>query len=413
MQYVVFMILAPLTSVAIVICLAMVWRRPQKQQAFLAACILASALGFLVTNALELAWPNPAGTMLFAKLSYLFSTPVPVLFLLFVFQFTGYAPWWRGWRSALLFAIPAASAALAALEPSTGLIWRSVSFTPVHGMLAMSVTYGWFFWLLEAYTVGILVHGVFLLFREYAVGERLYRRQSVLLVVAAVIPLAVFLLYALKAIPGLTKNYAPIAYGVCSILIMGGIRQVRLLDLLPVARGLLMDEMADALILLNPAGRILDANAAARSVLGLDGRAVGEDVRRFPAIAGLLDLGAAGAGRREVTLEQWGARRFFDARVTRLTRPAGAGLLVTLRDVTEAHELLEEKNRLIGQLTHALAEIRTLQGIIPICLSCKKIRDDAGYWHQVESYVGERSNAQFSHGLCPECREKQGRRQAG
>jgi hypothetical protein len=63
----------------------------------------------------------------------------------------------------------------------------------------------------------------------------------------------------------------------------------------------------------------------------------------------------------------------------------------------------EEKNTLIADLNTALAEVKTLQGIIPICSSCKKIRDDEGFWHQVEAYVGARSTAQFSHGICNEC----------
>jgi hypothetical protein len=53
-----------------------------------------------------------------------------------------------------------------------------------------------------------------------------------------------------------------------------------------------------------------------------------------------------------------------------------------------------------------MAEIQTLHGIIPICASCKKVRDDEGAWQQVESYIRSRSDAQFSHGICPECLDK-------
>ena len=66
----------------------------------------------------------------------------------------------------------------------------------------------------------------------------------------------------------------------------------------------------------------------------------------------------------------------------------------------------EEREKLILDLQEALGKIRTLRGLIPICASCKKIRDDDGYWHQVEAYVGDHSEAEFSHGICPECAEK-------
>jgi hypothetical protein len=65
----------------------------------------------------------------------------------------------------------------------------------------------------------------------------------------------------------------------------------------------------------------------------------------------------------------------------------------------------EEKKRreTIAQLQHALGEVKTLSGLLPICASCKKIRNDTGYWEQIEAYIQERSKAEFSHSICPEC----------
>jgi len=55
------------------------------------------------------------------------------------------------------------------------------------------------------------------------------------------------------------------------------------------------------------------------------------------------------------------------------------------------------------QLREALADVKKLQGLLPVCASCKKVRDDDGYWQQIESYISEHSDAKFSHGICPEC----------
>lgn len=65
-----------------------------------------------------------------------------------------------------------------------------------------------------------------------------------------------------------------------------------------------------------------------------------------------------------------------------------------------------ERQRLVTELKKALDEIKTLQGIVPICAICKKIRDDKGYWNLLEAYIEERSDASFSHGMCPECSDK-------
>jgi DNA-binding NarL/FixJ family response regulator len=75
----------------------------------------------------------------------------------------------------------------------------------------------------------------------------------------------------------------------------------------------------------------------------------------------------------------------------------------TLRYAIERKLAALERDRLIGELQEALANIKTLSGLIPICAGCKKIRDDQGYWSQVEIYVAKHSGAKFTHGICPEC----------
>jgi hypothetical protein len=66
----------------------------------------------------------------------------------------------------------------------------------------------------------------------------------------------------------------------------------------------------------------------------------------------------------------------------------------------------EKKSKLVTQLQESLAEIKTLSGLLPICSSCKNIRDDKGYWNQIEVYISGHSEAEFSHSICPECAKK-------
>jgi len=73
------------------------------------------------------------------------------------------------------------------------------------------------------------------------------------------------------------------------------------------------------------------------------------------------------------------------------------------RRILEMQDAMADK---VQELQKALNEVRTLRGIIPICASCKMIRDDRGYWNQVEAYVRDHNEAEFSHGICPECIEK-------
>lgn len=75
-------------------------------------------------------------------------------------------------------------------------------------------------------------------------------------------------------------------------------------------------------------------------------------------------------------------------------------------DITERKRIEIERDQLFRELQAALAEVKVLSGFLPICSSCKKIRDDKGYWNQLESYISEHSEAQFTHGVCPECAGK-------
>ena len=73
------------------------------------------------------------------------------------------------------------------------------------------------------------------------------------------------------------------------------------------------------------------------------------------------------------------------------------------RDITRRKLAEEERDRLVVELQAALAEVRTLQAILPICSYCKKVRDDENYWHSVEGYIQTHTDTQFSHGICPSC----------
>jgi DNA-binding response OmpR family regulator len=105
-----------------------------------------------------------------------------------------------------------------------------------------------------------------------------------------------------------------------------------------------------------------------------------------------LDIGADGYIIRPISNKEFLARVQAGERIKRAED--------TLR------EKEREQQKLISQLKEALAEIKTLKGFIPICASCKKIRDDEGYWNQLEDYISKRTDAVFSHGLCPDCVEK-------
>lgn len=81
-------------------------------------------------------------------------------------------------------------------------------------------------------------------------------------------------------------------------------------------------------------------------------------------------------------------------------------ILSTINDITRRKHAEEEREKLVVELREALSQIKTLSGLLPICASCKKIRNDMGRWEQIEVYIRDRSDADFSHGICPECEKR-------
>jgi len=82
------------------------------------------------------------------------------------------------------------------------------------------------------------------------------------------------------------------------------------------------------------------------------------------------------------------------------------GSIHIARDITVRKTLEKDREKLIDELRDALAKVKQLSGFLPICSVCKKIRDDKGYWQQIESYIHEHSEAEFSHAICPDCAKK-------
>ena len=135
---------------------------------------------------------------------------------------------------------------------------------------------------------------------------------------------------------------------------------------------------------------------------GLDGLEVCAKIRALPASVPPYIILLTGRQAREDVVRglEAGADDYitkpFDRRELRARVEVGARVVVLQRDLAERVRALEE----------ALTRVKQLQGLLPICSYCKKIRDDQNYWQQVESYISQHTEAQFSHGICPECYEK-------
>ena len=110
----------------------------------------------------------------------------------------------------------------------------------------------------------------------------------------------------------------------------------------------------------------------------------------------------------EITLTFGKETKIYDLRIRPLfnQKKKLQGRLFHFRDVTDKRMTEMQLEKTVVELRKALTKVKTLSGLLPICSSCKKIRDDNGYWNEVEAYIHEHSEVEFSHGICPDCMRK-------
>lgn len=178
---------------------------------------------------------------------------------------------------------------------------------------------------------------------------------------------------------------------------------------------LLFENGMDGIMLTAPDGSILDANPASCQIFertreeiiaaGRDGLMDSSDPRMA---AVLEERQRTGFAHGELT----GRRRdgtLFPVEMSSVIFKNPDGHLRTcliIRDISERKAAEAERERLIHELQEALGRVKSLSGLLPICASCKKIRDEKGHWHYLEIYIRNHTEADFSHGICPDCRRR-------
>lgn len=176
----------------------------------------------------------------------------------------------------------------------------------------------------------------------------------------------------------------------------------------------------DAIITADEAGKIAFCNTAACEMFGYcEDELIGQLIsilmpQRFREAhrKGMASVVSSGKSRLiGQTRELYGSKKSgeeFPVELSLSAGKTGEKIFYTgiIRDISERKQHEKERDALIERLQQTLAKVKQLSGLLPICASCKKIRDDRGYWNQIEAYIRDHSEAEFSHGICPECAER-------
>ncbi len=277
-------------------------------------------------------------SIVFSELSHVGIQFVPLLFLLFVAQYTRQDKWLTARRTVLLTVVPVITIIAVFTNEWHGWIWPAVYLVQQPTGTVAVYDHGWLFWLSASYLHALTVAGAVLMVRAMVLRPALYRRQGIVILFAMAIPWIGNVLYLARLTPINGVDWTSVSFAMTGLLVTWAVFKMGLLELLPVARNVVFEGMSDGLLVLDLQLRIVDINAAARHMLGKAGGEIGGSVAQLdgtigPALAAMTRLAAAHAVK---TLEVEGGR-FLHLHCTPLRdkRSVLLGYVVSLHDVSE------------------------------------------------------------------------------
>jgi signal transduction histidine kinase len=321
------------TAVAVVFAVVL-WRSEWRPGSSALVVLALAAAWWSLTYGLELASTSYATKLLLARLSYLGIAVVPVAWVAFALAYTGRRSRLR-LRTLALLSIPSLFAiALPWNSAESDLFWASTTLVTGETGQMLALTYGPAFWAWSAYGYLLVLTGTTFLLRSVPSDARLFRVQTALLTLGSLAPLVANASYLLRLV---AIDVTPFGFVASALALGTGFRVYRLLDVHPAARAAARDElverMAEAVVVLNPEGHVVDLNRNARSVLGT------EDPVGEPLTSVTPELATAVEGVEDETVEfvSRDPTRHYEVRVSPLDggRFRRMGRLVTLHDVTE------------------------------------------------------------------------------
>jgi len=365
-------------------------------------CMLFWTIGFII----EIISVELAAKVFWSNVQFIGIAITPVALLIMVIYYLGYQSV-KKWLIVMLMIVPVMTIILMITNEFHHLFRGFPSIDINAGPFPVLVNdYGpWYYWILAPYSFFISIASIVLLSHSLSLSKSAYKRQSIILILSISAPLIVNILYVFDITPIPHFNLTTVAFAFSGLAVGYSLFQNRFLDLMPVARSLLVDYLEDAWIVLDDAERIVDLNAAAQKLFeysskDLIGKSVesviGDKKKQYSRILGAEKI------QTEIQVQN---SDYYDLRVFPLKnrKEQITGRLVLLHNISDRKKMEDERENLITELKDALERVKTLSGLLPICAHCKKIRDDEGYWQGVETYVTEHSEAVFSHGICPDC----------
>ncbi len=340
-----------------------IWWRFRRSWAIVGAVLILASAEWTFGYALELGSATLSGKIFWNRMQFLGIAVIPLTWLVYMLHYTGHEKWVTRGNLALLAVLPVITLLLVFTNQHHRLIWSTYVLITEGPYSVLQLTHGPWFWLFVAHSYTLILFGVFLLVQIIIRGHRLYRRQTFALLVGSFVPWLGNILQVFRLSPFPYLELTPLGFPVTNVAVALSLLYLRLGDIVPVAREMVIEGMNDGIIVLDSQHRILDMNPSARHIIGeVTYPVIGQPIQKVwlqwtNQIEPNVEL------EKEIILDIEEGQRMYDVRISPLTDWRGGlvSQVVVLRDITErkhAEDLLqesEEKFRTIFE--HANDEI--------------------------------------------------------
>lgn len=332
------------------------WYQRQTSSERLLVAFTLAGMGWTLSYALQLLAVGLPAKLFWFKWQAVSACLVPLAGLLFIIHFSGYGHWLTPRRVISLGVVPLLTLLFIATNDWQPLFWDNLTLDTSHALITLHYTSGpWFIvYLFYAYLASFA--NLVLIVRMAFQSWNLYRIQAVLLLIAALLPLGANLMVLADLNPWPRLDLTPIAFALSSLALALALFRFRLLNIVPIARHAIMENMREAVLVVDNQQRVIDLNRAAQNLLG---RAPA-DILGQP-VAHLLppiDHMGASTTQLDIAIGDGASRRDFNLRLSPLTSAQGRayGQLLVLRDITErkrAEAELRQRDKILEALAYS------------------------------------------------------------
>jgi signal transduction histidine kinase len=338
------------------------WRRRDAPGGLPLALLMGAVAEWSLAAALEVSAVGVPNKVFWSTIQYVGVTSSPVFLLQFALAYAQLDHWLTPRRLAALWVIPLITLAMAATNGWHGLLWTSFTPSDVPGSNVLVYGHGPWFWTEVVYFYLLVgTAGAILIWSSFRFRD-IHRRQALALLIGVPLPWIPSAMYVFELGPAAGYDFTPFGFALTGLTLLWSISRLKLFDLVPVARDVLIENMQDGLLVLDDQNRVVDANEVARDMLGvapLIGQPVGEAFARWPGL--LHHLSGVSEALTEICMGG-DPPRYLDLRISPLRnrRDHLTGRLIVWRDVTErkqAQALRESHDRLEIRVRERTAEL--------------------------------------------------------